>query len=136
MNNDQDTQHLNLLSIFYYVVAGLAAFFASIPFIHLTLGIVMLSGGFPVKEGGEQVPEFVGWIFVGIASLLILMGWALAVLLLITGRFLSKRRNYTFCFVIAAISCLFMPFGTILGVFTIVVLSRPTVKEMFGKNPS
>jgi hypothetical protein len=129
---DQDTQHLNLLSIFYYVVAGFAAFFACIPFIHLVVGIVMLAGGFPAEEGGEKIPEFVGWIFVSIASLIIVMGWTLAVLLLITGRFLSKRKNYTFCFVIAAISCLFMPFGTILGVFTIVVLSRPSVKQMFG----
>ncbi len=28
-------------------------------------------------------------------------------------------------------SCVFIPFGTILGVFTIIVLSRPTVKEVF-----
>jgi hypothetical protein len=130
---NQDEQHLNLLSIFYYVVSGLAALFACIPFIHLAVGIAMLAGAFPADKGGEPVPEFVGWIFVGVACLLILIGWTLAVLLLITGRFLSKRKNYTFCFVIAAISCLFMPFGTILGVFTIMVLSRPSVKQMFGK---
>ena len=131
---DQDTQQLNLLSIFYYVVAGLAALFACIPFIHLAIGIAILAGAFPPPEdGGEGIPAFVGGIFVGIASLLIVMGWTLAVLLLITGRFLSRRKNYTFCFVVAVISCLFMPFGTILGVFTIVVLSRPSVKEMFGK---
>ena len=131
---NQDDQHLNLLSIFYYVVAGLAALFACIPFIHLAIGIAMLAGAFPPPEdGGEGVPTFVGWIFVGVASLLIVTGWVLAVMLLITGRFLSKRKHYTFCFVTAAISCLFMPFGTILGVFTIVVLSRPTVKEVFGK---
>lgn len=129
---DQDTQQLNLLSIFYYVVAGLAALFACIPFIHLAIGIAILAGAFPPPEdGGEGIPTFVGGIFVGIASLLIVMGWTLAVLLLITGRFLAKRKHYTFCFVVAAVACLFMPFGTILGVFTIVVLSRPTVKEMF-----
>lgn len=130
---DQDTQHLNLLSIFYYVVAGLAALFACIPFIHLGIGIAMLAGALPPPENGERIPEFVGVIFVAIAGFMILVGWTLAVLLLITGRFLSKRKHYTFCFVIAAISCIFMPFGTILGVFTIVVLSRPSVKEMFGK---
>ena len=40
--------------------------------------------------------------------------------------------HYTFCFVMAALACAFFPFGTILGIFTIVVLVRPGVKEMFG----
>jgi hypothetical protein len=34
----------------------------------------------------------------------------------------------------AAISCIFMPFGTVLGVFTIIVLLRPSVKELFAVN--
>jgi hypothetical protein len=33
--------------------------------------------------------------------------------------------------VIAAIACLQMPIGTILGVWTIVTLSKPQVKELF-----
>jgi hypothetical protein len=33
---------------------------------------------------------------------------------------------------IAGIECIFIPFGTVLGVFTIIVLMRPTVKELFG----
>jgi len=28
-----------------------------------------------------------------------------------------------------------MPLGTVLGVFTLVVLQRPTVKQMFGVSP-
>jgi hypothetical protein len=32
---------------------------------------------------------------------------------------------------VAALSCAFMPFGTVLGVFTIVVLVRPSVKQLF-----
>jgi hypothetical protein len=33
----------------------------------------------------------------------------------------------------AAVECLFIPFGTVLGVFTILVLQRPTVKAMFSE---
>jgi hypothetical protein len=51
--------------------------------------------------------------------------------LILAGRFLAQRVYYTFCFVVAALECIFVPFGTILGVFTIVVLQRSTVKEMF-----
>jgi len=38
-----------------------------------------------------------------------------------------------FCFVVACIECLFMPFGTVLGAFTIIVLMRPSVKNLFAQ---
>jgi hypothetical protein len=31
----------------------------------------------------------------------------------------------------AGIECMFTPFGTVLGVFTIITLVRPSVKEVF-----
>ena len=34
---NQDEEHLRLLSIFHYVCAGLSAFFACIPLIHVTV---------------------------------------------------------------------------------------------------
>jgi hypothetical protein len=34
----------------------------------------------------------------------------------------------------AAVECLFMPFGTVLAVFTLVVLLRPAVKQLFEAN--
>jgi len=46
----QDEQHLDLLSIFHYVVGSLTAFFSCFPLIHVIMGIFMLSGAF---EGGE-----------------------------------------------------------------------------------
>jgi hypothetical protein len=36
-----------------------------------------------------------------------------------------------FCLVMASITCMFMPFGTVLGVFTLIVLMRPSVKPLF-----
>ena len=42
----QEEQHLQLLAIFHYIVGGLAAFFACFPLIHLTIGVVMVCGGF------------------------------------------------------------------------------------------
>jgi hypothetical protein len=37
-----------------------------------------------------------------------------------------------YCLVVAGIECIFMPFGTVLGVFTIIVLMRPSVRNLFG----
>ena len=132
---NQDESHLHLISIFYYVVAGLAALFSCIPFIHVTLGILMLTGTIKDTDTGEAMPALVGWLFISIGACIILAGWILTVLFTITGRFIAKRKRYTFCLVMAAVSCIFMPFGTVLGVFTIIVLSRPTVKQLYGITP-
>ena len=73
-----------------------------------------------------------GWMFVVFAGLFILAGWAFAVCLVLAGRFLARRKRYMFCLVMAALACMFMPFGTVLGVFTIIVLVREPVKDLFG----
>ena len=131
-----DSEHLKLLAIFHYIVSGLAALCACIPFIHLAIGLFMIIA--PGRMGGPNAepPAFVGWFFVTLASFFILAGWAFAVLVLIAGRCIAQRRHYTFCFVMGCVECLFMPFGTVLGVFTIFVLIRPSVKECFLPKPN
>ena len=128
---NQDEEHLKLLAIFHYVVAGMVALLACFPIIHLIAGIFILSA--PEKMAGNQLPPiWFGLFFVVLASVMILGGWIMAATILYAGRCLVRRKKYTFCMVIAGVSCLFMPFGTILGVFTIIVLLRPTVKELFA----
>jgi len=125
----QDEEHLRLLSIFHYVVGGILALFACFPVVHLIMGILIVTetiGGTP-----QGPPPFMGWFFVLVGGMMILVGWTLAVCVIIAGRFLATRRRHLFCMVIAAIECLFMPLGTILGVFTIIVLSRESVKALF-----
>jgi len=128
---DQDKQHLQLLSIFHYVVGGITALFACFPFIHLAVGIAAVSGAFPEQPGQDGFPAIFGWIFIGVASVFILLGWTLAVSVLVAGRFLARRTHYMYCFVVAAVECVFIPLGTVLGVFTIIVLCRPSVKALF-----
>ena len=128
---NQDLEHLRLLSTFHYVVGGVAGLFACFPCIHLTLGILLVSGVIPQGPREEMAPAFVGWLFIAIGGVMIVVGWTLAVLILMAGRFLARRSHYTYCFVVAAVECLLMPFGTVLGVFTIIVLMRPSVKPLF-----
>jgi hypothetical protein len=53
-----------------------------------------------------------------------------AALMVVAGRFLAGRRRRDFCIVIAALACAITPFGTVLGVFTLVVPMRPSVQAM------
>jgi hypothetical protein len=44
---------------------------------------------------------------------------------------MARRRRLMLCYVTAALACLQMPFGTCLGIFTFIVLGRPSVKASF-----
>jgi hypothetical protein len=131
---NQDKEHLRLLAIFHYIVAGLAAFFSFFPLLYTTIGAIFIfvARHGTAKPGEELPPEFLGWIFAGLGSFLFLLGITMAICILIAGRCLSRRRRYSFALVMACIECLFLPFGTILGVFTIIVLSRESVRALFS----
>jgi hypothetical protein len=73
---NQDAEHLRLLSIFHYIVGGLAALFSLFPLLYTTVGAIFI---------------FVGWIFAVIGSLLFLLGIAIAICILIAGRSLETH---------------------------------------------
>ena len=129
---NHDAEHLRLLAIFHYVVAGIAALVSLIPVIHLVIGLAMILSPHVFEGSGSPPPAFIGWIFVIIAGGFILLGLTMAAFILTAGRFLAASKHYTFCLVMAGVECLFMPFGTVLGVFTIVVLTRDSVKLLFN----
>jgi len=131
---NQDMEHIKILSIFHFVVAGIAGLVACFPIIHLVVGISMLAGGFSSGEASSNsaLPfALFGLMFTLIPLLIIFLGWAFAICLAISGYFLMNKRHYMFCLIMAGISCIFTPFGTVLGVFSIVVLTRPSVKQLF-----
>jgi hypothetical protein len=44
---------------------------------------------------------------------------------------IKHRKSRTFCIVIAAVGCLEIPYGTLLGVFSFFVLGRDSVAHLF-----
>ena len=121
-----DEKHLNLLSTFHYVASGLTALFSCIFIVHLVMGVAVLSGAI------KGPPGFVAVIFVIFSLVAILGGWTLAVLMLLAGQRLKRRVSRTFCLVVGALECTLMPFGTVLGIFTIIILMRDSVKKLFA----
>lgn len=126
----QDVEQLRLLAIFHYVLAGLCGLFALFPVIHLVIGLRIISGRMDAPAPGPE-GALIGWFFVGAASIFIVAGLALAACLFLAARYLQQRERYTFCLVVAALACMITPFGTVLGVFTIIVLMRESVKQAF-----
>lgn len=128
---NQDEEHLKLLSILHYVWGGLAACGVCFGGFYALIG-----GGFMAAasqaQGPNAPPAALGGVFLLIGCVIAVLAAIMSTLTILAGRNLARRKSYMFCFVIACITCLSVPFGTALGVFTIIVLQRPAVKQMFG----
>ena len=88
---DRDTEQLNLLAIFHYVVAGLAALFSFFPLLYTAVGVIFIFAARhgTAKPGEELPPEFLGWIFAVLGLVLFVIGIAMAICILIAGRSLA-----------------------------------------------
>jgi tryptophan-rich sensory protein len=135
--NVVDEEHLRLLAIGYYISAAITACFSFLGLIYAVMGAAIgLAVSKSASEGAAQPnqpsPEFLGWIFGAIGFGLFIAMIAMAALKFYTARSLKQHKSRTFCMVIAALSCLEVPYGTLLGVFTFLVLERPSVARLFG----
>ncbi len=128
----QDESHLRLLSIFHYVLAAPAALFSSLFLMHFFFGVAILGGLFN-SAGKDAPPPALGALFMAIGGGVVLIGWAFAGCLVFAGRSLASRKRYTFCLIVSGLECVLCnPLGTVLGVFSIVILMRPSVRGLFG----
>jgi sulfite exporter TauE/SafE len=77
---NQDAEHLRVLSIFHYVVAGLAAFCSLFPLLYTVMGFVFvaLSHHPPTNPTQQPQPAALGWAFVVFGIFLFLLGVAFA----------------------------------------------------------
>lgn len=127
---DRDKQHLQLLVMFHYILAGLAFVTGCSPSFHLGFGIAILVGAF--DQDPNPPPQGMGWLLTCVGSSVMLLCWAMTILLVLAARWLNRRAHWHLCFAIACLECIYVfQGGTILGVFTLIVLSRPRVKAMF-----
>jgi hypothetical protein len=137
-----DAEHLRLLRIGYFISAGMTGIFALMGLLYAIIGFFLgvLSGHLPSRPDrlpSPPPPELVGLLFglvgLGITAVFV----PLALLKLRVAKCLRQRKSLGFCTVIAVISCLGIPYGTVLGVFTLIVLGRDSVKRMFaGGSPA
>jgi hypothetical protein len=125
-----DLSQLRTLSIIYYVAGVVVGVFGLFPGIYVALGVLMASGsmGSPPKAP----PPEMGYVFILGGSLAILVLEALAICVFVAGRSLATHKRYIFCFVIAALLCLTGIPIIVLGVFSMIVLARESVAELFA----
>jgi hypothetical protein len=87
---DRDTEQLNLLAIFHYVVGGLAALFSFFPLFYSVIGgFLLYAAGRPSPNSQEPPPVFLGWIFILLGAVFFITGVSMGICILIAGRCLS-----------------------------------------------
>jgi hypothetical protein len=131
-----DEEHLKLLAIGYWVAGGMAALFALFGLFYICMGAMFAVSFAKIPaaslQPNQQPPAFVPWIFVGVGLAIFLAAATFAAMRFWAAVCLKRRTSPTFCLVVAALSCLEFPYGTTLGVFTFIVLGRPSVIQLFG----
>ncbi len=127
-----DAEHLRLLAIFHWVMAGLALVGLGFLALHWLFMHSMFDNPAMWKgqPGGPPPKEFFAvfkWIYVFFGSCIVLTAAANG----LSARLIQQRRGRVVSLVVAAINCMGLPFGTVLGVFTFMVLLRDSVAELY-----
>ena len=89
----------------------------------------MVFGGFPGNQ--PPPPQFVGWLFIIFGGGFLYCWGNSRHLYHHRGTISGPPQTLVVCFRWVCCECFFMPFGAILGVFTIILLSRESIKSMF-----
>ena len=134
---NRDEEHLRQLATFHTVLAVIGGVFACFPLLHVGLGLMMMFDPSFFEKGHQAAqppPPVFGLFFVVMGGVFVLLGWAMAVCTFLSGRYISRRCNRMFSIVVAALLCMFLPFGTLLGVFTLVVLCRDSVERLYQQS--
>lgn len=131
----KDAEHLRLLAIFHFVVAGLSILGIGFLIFHYSF-MRMIFGNPQIWNNAKQPPPFnpaeffhiFQWFYIIFGGFMLLGG----ILTLTSGLFIQRRVHRTFSLVIAGLNCLHFPFGTSLGVFTLIVLTKDSVMQLYA----
>lgn len=147
---------LRLLSLAYYISGAIGAAFISFLLIHffLLLGFSFV----PVSQwnvsaptpgsahhaspspiptasstpNNSQAPPVIMFrIFAGVIGLIIVCGWTLGALTAYAGHCIKMRKHKLFIYIMAGINCIWIPYGTLLGISTILLFQWPEVRSEF-----
>jgi hypothetical protein len=126
-----DLQHLKLLRLFHYIWGTFCCLFGLIGVIYAWIGEEMLRSFQRLPPGQENTALIFGGLFVAFSLFdVVLLETCGMVSLLVAGKY-GARRSYFACFAASVFNCVMIPVGTVLGVFSLIVLTRPSVKALF-----
>lgn len=131
-----DDEHLKLLRLGYLISAGITALFGCLGLVYVAVGLLLAFAhkAAPTPTGSQTPPE-IGWVFVVMGAVFTAIGWGMAALKYHAAKCIAARQSWHLCMVVGGVCCLGIPYGTVLGAFTFLVLGRPTVHDQFFGQP-
>ncbi|MBV9877975.1 MAG: hypothetical protein JO025_24820 [Verrucomicrobia bacterium] len=132
---EKDLEHLKLLGIFHYIWGALSligGIFIGGYFV--VIGVILMNNP-PTSASSEDsgAAGAVGGIMIGAGIVLFLIVVVYGILTLMAGgKYRKHQGGYWFCFILAIVTLVIggIP-GIVLGIFSLIVLSRDTVKAVF-----
>ena len=131
-----DEEHLRLLALFHYIVGGITVaggLFMGVWAVFMAVVFASAPPTFPAGANEElarqmqAMPAFMMAFFGMFAGVVVLFG----VLQIVAGRCIAQRRARLFTLLVAIPRVLFIPFGTLLSIFTFIVLERASVQQLY-----
>jgi ABC-type phosphate transport system permease subunit len=132
---EKDLEHLKLLGIFHYIWGGLSLLGGlAIGAYFLFFGIVLMANPSTSSTTDENVNTgVVGGVMIGVGVVLFIIVVIYGILTLMAGgKYRKHQGGYWFCFILAIVTLVLggIP-GIVLGIFSLIVLSRASVKALF-----
>ena len=147
-------ERLRLLALGYYIKGAIGAVFISFLLFHFffllgfsfmpesawnpspkpatTIESVSVSPSPSPRPANHGPPVIMFRVFAGVIGVIILLGWTFGGLTIYAGRCVQKRTHRLFIYVMAALNCPFIPWGTLLGVATFMLMQTPVAQREFG----
>jgi hypothetical protein len=129
------TQQSNNLDTFktLFLVKGILTLCFSLFFIFYGCIGFIFTSIIENNETNTELPFNFGWVFVVFGSIGLLLCITLGILTLLASKYIKDIKNYNFIFAISIINCITGILGIVLGIFTIIELTKPDVKKLFNK---
>ena len=132
---EKDLEHLKLLGIFHYIWGALSLLGGIvIGGYFLVIGIILMNNP-PTSTSSEDsgTASMAGGILIGVGVVLFFIVVVYGILTLMAGgKYRKHQGGYWFCFILAIVTLVIggIP-GIVLGIFSLIVLSRDSVKALF-----
>ena len=125
---EKDNSDLHTLAICHYTFAGLMGLLLLTVIGLSALAMFNLPPEYQTSQKRADLDLSAIVIFGAMTAVFLLS----ICLVLFLGRKISKRKHLGTCTTLAGLECLILPFGPILGVATLKILGRESVKLQFG----
>lgn len=122
--------NLNTLKILF-LIKGVFTFLFSLIFIFYGILGTFFASAPQLNSEVNNIPFGISSIFIIIGVIGFLLTVALGIATIMCSKYIGERSHHTFILVVAILSCFTGILGILLGVFTMIEISKPEVKALF-----